>query len=53
MKKIYVAPLTEAISADETEMICASILNEGSTSENSITNADSREFDDILFFDED
>jgi len=53
MKKIYIAPMTETVSVDQTEMICTSILNGGSTGDNDITNADSRLIDDDLFFDED
>lgn len=53
MKKTYIAPLTEAVSVDETEMVCTSILNEGTTGDNGIISADSREIDDNLFlFDE-
>ena len=53
MKKRYITPLTESVSVDETEMICTSILNEGTTGDNGIISADSREIDDNLFFDED
>ncbi len=53
MKKIYIAPMTETVSVDQTEMICTSILNGGSTGDNNITDADSRLIDDNLFFDED
>jgi len=53
MKKRYITPLTEAVSVDETEMICTSILNEGTTGDNGIISADSRELGDDLFFDED
>lgn len=53
MKKIYIAPQTETVFVEETEMICTSIINEGSTGDNGITGADSRILDDDLFFDED
>lgn len=53
MKKIYIAPQTETVFVEETEMICTSILNGGSTGDNNITDADSRLIDDDLFFDED
>lgn len=52
MKKTYIAPLTEEVNVEETEMICTSIENEGTTSNNGITSGDSRLIDDNLFFDE-
>ena len=47
MKKTYIAPLTEDLRVEECEMICTSLSDGGKASDNSITEADSRE---LLFF---
>ncbi len=43
MKKTYIEPAIKNLAMAEEDMICASLAEAGSTSDNQITTADSRE----------
>ena len=45
MKKTYIAPEMTVVVVETCKMVCASLATAGTTSENSITEGDSREFD--------